>query len=286
MSTRLDAHIARLKARPYHWPVPWEVVEALARKEGCRLVAYQCIAGKWTIAWGETDGVTADMRWSEDQVDYRFWKEICRYAAAVEQMLERPADENQLGGMLSLAYNIGLGSPKDTKHKRGFYWSSVRRLHNAGDYVGAARAFMLQNKYRNPQSGQLEVSEGLTARRAAEAAMYLQAVGDAPPAPAPQAVEPESAIASSPIARGGAATVATGVAVAGAQVVDQLPAAAPAIAEQVGAVGGLVASVKDVAQQASEFVGIPSWVFVVGVLVYVGFNEIRWRMRQRQEGWA
>ena len=62
--------------------------------------------------------------------------------------------------------------------------------------------------------------------------------------------------------------------------------AVPTIAEQLGQASGLVASVKGIAQQAADFVGVPPLLIVAGVLVYVGANEIRWRRRQRQEGWA
>jgi hypothetical protein len=48
------------------------------------------------------------------------------------------------------------------------------RKHNEGDYDAAARAFGLWNKAKNPATGQLQVLRGLTARRAAESALYLK----------------------------------------------------------------------------------------------------------------
>lgn len=273
--SRTDDHIARLKARGYDWPIPWEAVELLARIEQCRLAAYQCQAGVWTIGWGETEGVTADMRWTEDQVDSRFYIEVRRYTAKLQAILEQPADEYQLGAMLSLAYNIGFGSSKDTKRKRGFYWTSVRRLHNAGDFNGAARAFDLINQYRDPDTGTMRVSNGLTARRKEEAAMYLRTVEGAPTERMPQAVEPESSLAGSPITRTGAATVATG-AITGVA----------AIQEQLGGASGVFGSIKGFADQVVQFIDIkPVWVLVFALVVF-GVRDIYWRRKQRDGGWV
>ena len=61
----------------------------------------------------------------------------------------------------NLGYNIGVG---------GFGRSSVRRLTNAGDYTGAARAFGLWNKAGG------RVLPGLTRRRAEERAMYEEGI--------------------------------------------------------------------------------------------------------------
>ncbi len=65
--------------------------------------------------------------------------------------------------MVSLAYNIGLGS---------FLSSSVLTNHKAGHYATAALAFGLWNKQRNKTTGKLEELRGLTARRKAEADIY------------------------------------------------------------------------------------------------------------------
>jgi GH24 family phage-related lysozyme (muramidase) len=263
MSKRIEAHLARLKGRGYDWPIPWEAVADIGRSEDCRFVAYRCPAGVLTIGWGETQDVTADMRWTADQADARFFQQVTRYARKVEAMLDVPANENQLGALVSLAYNIGLGDPKDTKRKRGFYWSTVRRKHNAGDIEAAARAFALFNKAR--VNGQLTVLRGLTTRRAAEAAMYLQPIDDAPGERMPQAVEPESSLSASPIARGGATTAGVGGLAALTTISDQA---------------------KGVADKVAEFVGLPPAALAAAVLVIAGLGVMHWRAKQRGDGWA
>ena len=271
---RLDDHIRRLQNRNYAWPIPWADVEALGRSEDCRLVAYLCPAGVPSIGWGETaGGITLDMRWTEDQCDAVFFKEVCRYTSRVESMLEKPANPNQLGAMVRFTYNIGFRRDKPTK--AGFYWSSVRRLHNEGNYTAAARAFGLQNMYTDPDTGQKVVSKGLTARRAAESAAYTRPVEGTPKERIPQAVEGESSLSASPIARGGAVTVATG-AVAGAS----------SLADQLGGVSDTLASAKEFAGQVVDFIGLPPGTLGAVILVLAGYYVMKWRKKQRDEGFA
>ena len=264
MSARIDEHLARLKARGWDFGVPWAAVELIGRSEDCRLVAYQCIAGVWTNGWGETAGVTADMRWTEDQADARYAQQLRKYATRVEALCAVTPTPNQLGAMVSLAYNIGL---------EAFARSTVLRQHNTGNAVAAARAFALWNKAR--VAGVLQEVRGLTLRRGREAALYLTPEEGAPGERMPQAVEAESSLGKSPMVRDGAVATVGGAALAVAPLADQL-----------GQASGLVATIKGFAQQVADFIGVPPLLIVAGVLVYVGVNVIRWRKRQRSEGWA
>ena len=93
--------------------------------------------------------------------------------------------------------------------------SSVIKAHRRGDYQAAARAFGLWTKAGG------KVWPGLTRRRAAEAALYLEPMPDdvsdpveGPAQAMPQVVEPERPMAASTINRagvvaGGTAAVAT-----------------------------------------------------------------------------
>ena len=70
----------------------------------------------------------------------------------------------QLGAMVSLAYNIGVGQPGGAAD---FADSTVRRRFLAGDLAGAANAFRL---WRFAGGRELP---GLVARREAERAVFL-----------------------------------------------------------------------------------------------------------------
>lgn len=68
---------------------------------------------------------------------------------------------------MSFAFNVGTGNPNSTKNKKGFYWSTLRRLLNAGDYIGAALEFEKWNKAGG------KVMNGLTRRRRGEYVPFL-----------------------------------------------------------------------------------------------------------------
>lgn len=256
MTTKSES-VNRLRGRAYQWAIPWEAVYLVANAEDCRLTAYQCTANTWTIGWGETEGIQPGMTWTADQADEVFNRELNKFAHQVEACLEKYASPNQLGAMTSLAYNIGIN---------GFKRSSVLRAHNAGDNAAASRAFHLWNKAR--VNGALVPLAGLTARRAAESALYLTSEPGAPTEKSVQAVQSEEPITSSPIARNGVATILAGGATGAAAVFDGL---------------------KPLVEQAKEIsvaLSINPLMLLAAILIGAGVSSIYWRNKQRKEGWA
>jgi GH24 family phage-related lysozyme (muramidase) len=145
-------------------------IDLIKEFEGCekptgdgRFQSYLCPAGVWTIGFGSTGpDIKRGLIWTKAQVDERFERDINEFAGSVEKALgNATTTANQLAAMTALAYNIGLG---------GFRGSSVLRLHKAGDYKGAGRAFLLWNKAK--VKGKMTVLKGLTRRRLAEADLY------------------------------------------------------------------------------------------------------------------
>ena len=263
----LAQHLTRLQARNYDWPIPWEAVSMMCTKEGCYFTAYLCPAKKWTIGWGETEGVKPGDTCDGDWADKRVFDELKTYAASVKQMCTLTPTPNQLGALCSLAYNIGLGGPKD---KKGLFKSSVLRLHNQGNYAAAARAFNLYNKAT--VNGVLVEEPGLTSRRAEEAAIYLRPEPDVPQQVMVQDVQPESNIAVSPTNVGGAVAVATGALTTLSTVSDQ--------------VSPVIASTVQTVQTVATTLNLQP-VYVVGaVMIGVGVYIIFQRLKQRSGGWA
>jgi len=131
--------------------------------EQCRLNAYPDPGSKdghpWTIGWGSTgDGIHKGVCWTQAQADARFEADLGKFAEGVERLIgDAPTTPHQFDALVSLAYNIGLNA------LRG---STVLRKHKAGDYLGAARAFVMWNKNNGA------VMRGLTRRRLAEADLY------------------------------------------------------------------------------------------------------------------
>lgn len=246
------------------WPIAMAGVALIAEREGCRLRAYRCPAGVWTCGWGETDGVGPNTVWTQAYADQRFCDSLTERTEAVRAACTVEPTPHQLAALVSLAYNIGAA---------GFRKSTVLRQHNAGNTAAAARAFSLWNKARNPSTGKLEELSGLTARRAAEAALYLQPHHDDQPAAMPQSVEAESKPAAGPIAASGATVATTG----------GLIAALGPLGDQIAAVKGALAAAKGL---IVDTLGVPAdWVLPL-LLIGAGIVIVRYRLRQRAEGWA
>lgn len=249
------------------WPICQAAVDLIAESEGCRLKSYRCPAGVWTCGWGETAGVTPSTVWTQAEADQRLLASLHDYAAKVQDMCTVPPSENELGALVSLAYNIGL---RDDKKKSGLYYTTVRRQHNAGNSQAAARAFALLNKAR--VRGVLQPLPGLTARRAAEAALYLRPDDGGPTLRMPQAVQAESSLAKSPIASSGAIAAGTGV----VSIIGQA-------GDQIGTVGTAVKTAKSA---VVETLGVPEAAFLPLVLIAAGGVAVYWRWKQRRGGWA
>ena len=251
------------------WPIPLEAVALIAESEGLRLKAYRCPAGVWTIGWGETDGVRPGDTCTKQDADRWLLEDLMHRAAKVRAMCTVEPSPNELGAMVSLAYNVGLGNPKDKK-SGGLANSTVLRQHNAGNSQAASRAFGLWNKAR--VNGELQVLAGLTARRAREAALYLAPDDDEAPARMPQAVEAESKLSTTPGIKGSIAATGTGV--------------VAILAEASGSIGGLSEPLGKARALLVETLGIPTdWILPLA-LVAVGAAWFYYRSLQRREGWA
>jgi lysozyme len=134
---------------------------ALIRQfEGCRLKAYKCPAGVWTIGYGWTHGVKPTDQWTQSQAEEMLVKGLDQYENAVQSAIgAHSTTSNQFSALVSICYNIGAGN---------FVKSSMLRHHKAGDYAKAADAFLLWNKAGG------KVLNGLIKRRQAERALYLE----------------------------------------------------------------------------------------------------------------
>jgi lysozyme len=125
--------------------------------EGFRARAYKCPAGVCTIGYGETDGVKMGDVTTEPAAREQLRKRLDGFQARVLELAGTRTTGAQGDAMSSLAYNIGLDA---------FRHSTVLRMHKAGRYDDAARAFGMWNKVHGKPLA------GLTRRRAAEASMY------------------------------------------------------------------------------------------------------------------
>ena len=262
------------------WPIVLPAVALIADKEqgpkgGVALTAYRCPAGKWTIGWGETDNVRPGDTCTPEQADQWLLEDLTERTREVLAMCTVEPSPNELGALVTFAYNIGLGwkGPiKPSGAKDGIRQSTVLRQHNKGNKQAAARAFSLWNKATDPNTGVTGELRGLTIRRAQESALYLTPEPSEAPERMPQAVEGESNPITGPMGKAAAVIV-------GAPVVELATDASEGIAALKPAVLALRDFVAGTLGVPTQYV-VPLLVLVAGVLVF------RWRMKQRSEGWA
>lgn len=226
----------------------------LKRLEGFRAKAYIPVPGdRVTIGYGFTDAVQMGDTMTLAEADARLVEELRPYEMAVWQGCTNEPNQNEFDAMVLLCFNIGIA---------GFRRSTVLKAHNRGDAQAAARAFALWNK-----SGG-RVYEGLTRRRAEEAALYLRPtpddVSDGAEAAMPQRIDSESRMSESPINRAG--VVAGGTA----------------------AVATVAETARTVADVKYSVASLGDWLvplLLVAVVVLCGY--VVWqRVKQRNGGWA
>lgn len=137
--------------------------------EQCRLKAYKPTPqDRWTCGWGTTGpDVGPNTVWTQEHADARFNTDLVTFEAGVNRLIQggAPTTQGQFDALVSFAYNCGLDIDEDAIAE-GLGDSTLLRKHRAGDYAGAAAEFAKWNK----QAGR--VLNGLTRRRAAEAALY------------------------------------------------------------------------------------------------------------------
>lgn len=126
--------------------------------EGCRLIAYKCSAGVWTIGYGHTEGVREGDTCTQEQADAWLIDDVKETQTLLAHYVNVPVSEGEFVALVSLAFNVGVGSLVKSK--------LLRKL-NAGDRDGAAEEFLdfdLANGKR---------IAGLTRRRKKEHDLFL-----------------------------------------------------------------------------------------------------------------
>ena len=84
--------------------------------EGCRLAAYQCAAGVWTIGYGHTAGVHKGMAITQAQAEEYLKQDVAKFEQYVNNATYVPITaaltQNQFDALVSFAYNCGAGNVK------------------------------------------------------------------------------------------------------------------------------------------------------------------------------
>ena len=129
--------------------------------EGCRLKAYKCPAGVWTIGYGHTgkvDGksICSGMVISQEKADALLREDMKRFEDAVTncKFLSFAPNENQFSALVSFAFNCGKG--------------------NLNTLVKGRTATTVSNKILLYNKANGKILAGLTRRRKAERDLFLK----------------------------------------------------------------------------------------------------------------
>ena len=132
--------------------------------EGCRLAAYQCSAGVWTIGYGHTEDVKEGDTCTQEQANAWLIEDVRETQLLLAHYVNVPVSECEFIALVSLAFNVGVGALMKSK--------LLRKL-NGGDRKGAAEEFLdfdLANGKR---------IAGLTKRRREEYDLFLSDIPEA-----------------------------------------------------------------------------------------------------------
>lgn len=138
-----------------------EGIELIKSFEGCRLEAYKCQAGVWTIGYGHTQGVYEGKKITEEEAERLLASDLAKFEMGVRNILGASANgmrENKIDALVSLAFNIGLSA---------FQKSTLVKKIKQADGVEAVCMQFLRWRFVGKRA-----SKGLLRRRIAEAERY------------------------------------------------------------------------------------------------------------------
>lgn len=134
-------------------------INLIKKYEGCRLTAYKCPAGVWTIGYGHTKNVKSGMKITQYQANELLEDDLKQIGNIIINLVNVSMHQNQFDALVSFTFNCESGALKRS--------TLLKKLNNK-DYDGAANEFTRWNKSNG------KVLNGLVKRRADEKALFLK----------------------------------------------------------------------------------------------------------------
>ena len=125
--------------------------------EGCRLDAYLCPAGVWTIGYGHTKGVKEGETIDQEAAEAFLIEDLEEFEGYITEMVEVPLSQSQFDALVSWTFNLGPGNLER---------STLLAKLNQGEYTDVP--FEIK---RWTRAGGV-ILPGLVKRRNAEAALF------------------------------------------------------------------------------------------------------------------
>jgi len=139
-------------------------LDLIRQFEGCRLEAYLCPAGVWTIGYGHTGpNVKPGLKITQADAEALLLSDVERFARAVDTWIKVKLSNNQRCALISFTFNVGIGALQESTLRK--------RLNNGEDAVKVA-----MEELPRWNKGDGKILEGLVRRRKAEVDLFCRGV--------------------------------------------------------------------------------------------------------------
>ena len=136
-------------------------IDLIKEFEGCRLEAYKCAAGKWTIGYGHTANVKQGDRITQQQAEEYLKSDLAKFENLVnnKSYVPQTINQDQFDALVSFAFNLGGGNLKE------LCTANYPKGQKTVDHI--AQEITLYNKANG------KVCNGLVRRREKEKQLFL-----------------------------------------------------------------------------------------------------------------
>lgn len=222
--------------------------DLLQKFEGCKLTAYKCPAGVWTIGYGHTSAagnpqVAGGLTITQVEAENILAKDLAVFERGVLNCVKVPLNQNQFDVLVDFAYNAGLGALQK---------STLLKKVNAGDFDAVPAELMKWTK-----GGGKELP-GLVRRRQAEIAVWSKVDNhdlDEPDHRAEPDVQPSKTMIESKQGNAALATTAIG----GLSAAKEITAQAQDATDLMGTISGLLHNQNFLLMVALVGIGCAIW---------------------------
>jgi len=133
-------------------------IDLVKMAEGCKLTAYQCPAGIWTIGYGSTGGdVVEGLSITAAQAEARLLHDVRHAEDCVKAFVKVEINQHQYDALVDFCFNVGGGN---------FAQSTLLKKVNANKFDEVEQEFLRWDKAGG------RVLKGLHDRRVKEAELF------------------------------------------------------------------------------------------------------------------
>ena len=134
-----------------------EGLSLIKKFEGCKLEAYKCSAGVWTIGYGHTTGVKEGDVCTQEEAEKLLRGDIFKFEEYVQDSVKVDLDQSQFDALVAWTFNLGPGNLRSS--------SMLKKLNN-GEYESVPFEMRRWNKAGG------KTLDGLIRRRQAESLLF------------------------------------------------------------------------------------------------------------------